>query len=236
MDGPWLLGLDMPRYLPFLTHADNRNLRETAYRAHVSRASSGDLDNRELIEEILQLRLEQAKRLGYAHWADRSLASKMARDVDAVEGLLEELRSAAYPAAERELADLKDCARRHGAPEAADLAAWDISYWSERLRKERFDLDQKRCAPGSHCLRFLTGCSASAGASSMLRSVPLTVRLRSGTTMFVSSGFCSIKHRWRRSTSTLLAVLPANAEAHGWMNASGAARRPMVCPCCPLPI
>ena len=160
VDGPWLLGLDMPRYLPFLTHANNRKLRETAYRAHVSRASSGDLDNRKLIEEILQLRLEQAKRLGYAHWADRSLASKMARDVDAVEGLLEELRSAAYPSAERELADLKDCARRHGAPEAADLAAWDIPYWSERLRKERFDLDQEALRPWFPLPQVLDGLFA----------------------------------------------------------------------------
>ena len=62
--GPWRLGLDMPRYIPFLTHADNRDLRETVYRAHVGRASSGDLDNSSLIESILSLRAEQAKSLG----------------------------------------------------------------------------------------------------------------------------------------------------------------------------
>jgi len=146
-DGPWLLGLDMPRYLPFLTHAETRDLRETVYRAHVSRASSGELDNSGLIEEILRLRIEQAQRLGYSHWAERSLASKMADDVDAVEALLEELRIAAYPAAERELADLKDCATRHGAAEANDLAPWDLPFWSERLRQERFDLDQEALRP-----------------------------------------------------------------------------------------
>ena len=141
--GPWLLGLDMPRYLPFLTHANNRSLREKAYRAHVGRASSGEHDNRALIEEILSLRGEQATRLGYAHWADVSLASKMAKDVDAVEGLLEELRVAAFPAAERELDDLKALAQRHGAAEAEELAPWDLPYWSEKLRQERFDLDQE---------------------------------------------------------------------------------------------
>ncbi|MED5384603.1 MAG: M3 family metallopeptidase [Cyanobacteriota bacterium] len=146
-DGPWLLGLDMPRYLPFLTHAEDRGLRETIYRAHVSRASSGELDNRDLIDEILRLRIEQARRLGYAHWAERSLASKMAEDVDAVEALLEELRIAAYPAAERELEDLRDCATRHGAAEANDLAPWDLPFWSERLRRERFDLDQEALRP-----------------------------------------------------------------------------------------
>ena len=145
--GPWLLGLDMPRYLPFLTHASNRSVRETAYRAHVGRASSGEHDNRALIEEILSLRGQQAARLGYAHWADVSLASKMAKDVDAVEGLLEELRVAAFPAAERELDDLKAIARGHGAAEAKDLAPWDLPYWSEKLRQERFDLDQEALRP-----------------------------------------------------------------------------------------
>ena len=145
--GPWLLGLDMPRYLPFLTHAENRGLRETVYRAHVSRASHGDLDNRALIEEILRLRIDQAARLGYAHWAERSLANKMAADVDAVEALLEELRKAAFPAAQKELDDLKDCARRHGASESDYLAPWDLPFWSERLRKERFDLDQEALRP-----------------------------------------------------------------------------------------
>ena len=145
--GPWLLGLDMPRYLPFLTHASNRSVRETAYRAHVGRASSGEHDNRALIEEILSLRGQQATRLGYAHWADVSLASKMAKDVDAVEGLLEELRVAAFPAAERELDDLKALAQRHGAAEADELAPWDLPYWSEKLRQERFDLDQEALRP-----------------------------------------------------------------------------------------
>ena len=146
-DGPWLLGLDMPRYIPFITHADCRSLRETAYRAHVGRASSGDLDNRALIEEILKLKRQQAERLGYAHWADLSLSGKMADDVAAVEALLEELRAAAFPTAEQELDDLRSIARRHGAPEASDLAPWDLTYWAEKLRRERFDLDQEALRP-----------------------------------------------------------------------------------------
>ena len=145
--GPWRLGLDMPRFLPVLTHADNRQLRETLYRAHVSRASQGELDNTPLIEEILSLRREQAIRLGYRHWAELSLAGKMAEDVDAVEGLLEELRAAAYPAALRELDDLQACALHHGAPEAESLEPWDVGYWSEKLRQERFDLNQEALRP-----------------------------------------------------------------------------------------
>ena len=145
--GPWLVGLDMPRYTPVRTHADDRSLRETVYRAYVSRASQADLDNAPLIEEILGLRREQAQRLGYSHWAELSLASKMADDVPAVEALLGELRAAAYPAAETELEELKACAIRHGAAEADALAPWDITYWSERLRRERFDLDQEALRP-----------------------------------------------------------------------------------------
>ena len=145
--GPWLVGLDMPRYIPVLTHADDRSLRETVYRAHVSRASQGNLDNAPLIEEILGLRRDQAQRLGYGHWAELSLASKMAEDVSAVEALLEELRAAAYPAAEKELEELKACAQRHGTTEADALAPWDVTYWSEKLRRERFDLDQEALRP-----------------------------------------------------------------------------------------
>ena len=156
-EGPWLLGLDLPRYLPFLTHAEDRGLRETAYRAHVSRASQGEFDNAPLIEEILTLRGQQARRLGYEHWAEVSLASKMADDVPSVEALLEELRSAAYPAAERELKDLQDCARRHGAAEADQLAPWDLTYWSEQLRRERFDLDQEALRPWFPLPRVLDG-------------------------------------------------------------------------------
>jgi len=146
-DGPWRLGLDMPRYLPVLTHADNRSLRETVYRAQVSRSSSGELDNTPLIEEILDLRTHQAARLGYQNWAERSLASKMADNVGAVEQLLEELRVAALPVAEQEIDELKTCARRHGATEADDFSPWDVSYWAEKLRQERFNLNQEALRP-----------------------------------------------------------------------------------------
>ena len=146
-EGPWRLGLDMPRFIPVITHAKDRNLRETVYKAHVSRASGGDLDNAPLIEEILQLRREQATRLGYANWAELSLASKMADDVPAVESLLEELRASAMPVAQKELQELRECARSHGAAEADALAPWDVSHWAEQLRRERFDLDQEALRP-----------------------------------------------------------------------------------------
>ena len=145
--GPWRLGLDMPRYVPFLRYSRRRDLREQAYRAHVSRASQGELDNRPLLERILTLKREQAQRLGFSHWADLSLASKMADSVEAVEQLLEELRAAAHPIALSELESLRAFAAEEAGPEAADLQPWDVSVWADRLRKRDFDLDSEALRP-----------------------------------------------------------------------------------------
>ncbi|WP_255107878.1 M3 family metallopeptidase [Synechococcus sp. RedBA-s] len=161
--GPWLLGLDMPRAMPFLKYSHRRDLREQLYKAQVSRASSGDLDNRPLIERILTLKGEQALRLGYATWAEVSLASKMAHSVDAVEGLLEDLRAAAFPAAQRELQALAACAGRQGAPEAAELRPWDVSFWAEVLRRESFDLHGEALRPWFPLPRVLDGLFALCG-------------------------------------------------------------------------
>jgi oligopeptidase A len=143
----WRLGLDMPRVVPFLKYSQRRDLREKLYRAQVGRASSGELDNNPLIVQILELKLEQAQLLGYANWAEVSLAPKMAGSVFEVEGLLEDLRAAAYPVAQQEIAALAACAGRHGAPEAAELKPWDVSYWAEVLRQESFDLDSEALRP-----------------------------------------------------------------------------------------
>jgi oligopeptidase A len=143
----WLMGLDMPRVVPFLKYSQRRDLRETVYKAQVARASSGALDNTPLITQILTLKGQQAQRLGYANWAEVSLASKMAGSVAEVEQLLEELRAAAYPVAAAELDALRACAARHGAPEAGDLKPWDVAYWAEILRQESFALDSEALRP-----------------------------------------------------------------------------------------
>ena len=170
--GPWQLGLDAPRYGPFLQYSTRRDLREQAYRAFVGRASGADLDNRPLIERILRLRGEQARRLGFAHWADLSLSKKMADSVESVERLLEDLRAAAYPMAQRELAALADCAARHGAPEATDLKPWDVHFWAERLRRERFDLDSEALRPWFPLPRVLDGLFALCGRLFAIRIEP----------------------------------------------------------------
>ncbi|MFZ9148844.1 MAG: M3 family metallopeptidase [Vulcanococcus sp.] len=161
--GPWLMGLDMPRYAPFMQYSQRRDLRQQVYTAHISRASGheGDaLNNWPLIEDILRLRSEQAQRLGYANWAEVSIAAKMADSEQAVETLLEELREAAYPIAQQELTALAKCARRHGAEEADQLKPWDISFWAECLRKESFELDSEALRPWFPLPQVLDGLFA----------------------------------------------------------------------------
>jgi len=137
----------MPRYIPFQTYARDRRLREKVYRAFVSRASDGKLNNKKIIEEILVLRNKQAKQLGYKNWCEISLATKMADNEEAVETLLEELRLAAMPHAEKELIQLRECAKRNGENNDFELSPWDISFWAEVLRKEKYDLDQEKLRP-----------------------------------------------------------------------------------------
>ena len=158
--GPWLLGLDMPRFAPFLQYSRRRELRETVYRAQVSRASGEEGGNWPVITRILELRREQAQRLGYANWAEVSLASKMASSEAEVERLLEDLRAAAFPAAQRELAELQACAARAGAPEASDFQPWDVSFWAEVRRKELFELDSEALRPWFPLPRVLEGLFA----------------------------------------------------------------------------
>ncbi|MFZ0409232.1 MAG: M3 family metallopeptidase [Cyanobium sp.] len=169
--GPWLMGLDYPRFGPFMQYSRRRDLRERVYKAQVSRASgeasepllngpepTAPVDsNGPVIERILSLRLEQAHRLGYANWAEVSLAAKMAESIAEVEGLLEDLRAAAHPIAVQELADLRACAERHAAAEAADLRPWDVSFWADHLRRERFDLDSEALRPWFPLPRVLDG-------------------------------------------------------------------------------
>ena len=156
-EGPWLLGLDMPRFGPFLKYSRRRDLREIAYKAHVSRASGETDGNWPAIERILTLRQQQAHQLGHGSWAEVSLASKMAGSVTEVEVLLEDLRTAAYPVALLELEALRACAAREGAPEAADLKPWDVSFWAEVRRQEAFDLDSEALRPWFPLPRVLDG-------------------------------------------------------------------------------
>ncbi|XP_061336893.1 probable cytosolic oligopeptidase A [Gastrolobium bilobum] len=145
-NGPWVITLDAPSFIAVMQHARNRSLREEVYRAYIARASSGDLDNTEIIEQILKLRLEKAKLLNYNNYAEVSMATKMAT-VDKAEELLEKLRRASWDAAVQDIEDLKIFSRSQGALEADDLKHWDISFWSERLRESKYDINEEELRP-----------------------------------------------------------------------------------------
>lgn len=145
--GPWRITLDYPSYIPFLQHSRRRDLREKLYRAFITRASEGDLDNTANIERILALRHEMAHLLGYNTYAELSIARKMAPSVEAIERLMEELRSASYNKAVEELDDLRAFANVKNAPEADNLMHWDTAFWSERIREERYGLSDEELRP-----------------------------------------------------------------------------------------
>ena len=145
--GPWVITLDFPSFVPFLKHSQRRDLREKVYRAYITRASSGELDNRSIIQRILTLRKEKADILGFENYARLSLARKMAPSVEAVEKLLEELRQASYDAAVSEHEELKAFAKNQGAPEADDLKHWDINFWAERQREAKFAFNAEELRP-----------------------------------------------------------------------------------------
>ncbi|MDD1421484.1 M3 family metallopeptidase [Dolichospermum sp. ST_sed1] len=145
--GPWHITLDFPSYFPFMQHSTRRDLREKLYKAYITRASSGELDNNPLIIRILELRKELAQLIGFETFAELSLASKMAKDVPSVEKLLEELRQASYNAAVKDIEKLKAFAKAKGAAEAENLQHWDISFWAERQREEKFAFTAEELLP-----------------------------------------------------------------------------------------
>ncbi len=140
----WKFTLQMPSYLPVMQYADDRAMREAMYRANATRASEfgkPEWDNTPLIARILKLRKEDAALLGYANFAEVSLVPKMARTPEQVIEFLHDLAVRARPFAERDLAELRDYARRQLGLET--LEAWDMAYASEQLRAERYSFSDQ---------------------------------------------------------------------------------------------
>ena len=145
----WLLTLDAPVFIAVISHCKNAELRKEMYIAWTTKASdqgpqAGQFDNTAIMDEILNLRHEQAQLLGFANFGEESLATKMARDVNEVIQFLEDLAKRAKPQAEQELAELRAFAAEKGAD---DLNPWDIGFWSERLREERYSISEEELRP-----------------------------------------------------------------------------------------
>jgi oligopeptidase A len=145
----WLLTLEFPSYIAVMTHADSRDLRREVYEAYVTRASdagpdAGRWDNSEVMERILALRHELARLTGFANFAARSLATKMVKRPQQVLDFLNDLALRSRPRAFRELGDIRSYACGCG---LEDLQAWDIPYYSEKLRRERYAVSQEDLKP-----------------------------------------------------------------------------------------
>ncbi|KAG7341793.1 oligopeptidase A [Nitzschia inconspicua] len=150
--GPWRITLDMPSYIPAMSHLKDRELREQVYKAYLQRSSEihGDKNNVPLIYEILTLRKEMAKLVGFNNYAELSLAKKMAPSVESVEELTDLIAEKAVPAAKKELEEITALAKEQGGEEYANidkLEPWDVTFWSERLKESKFDMTEEELRP-----------------------------------------------------------------------------------------
>jgi oligopeptidase A len=154
----WKFTLHFPSYLPVLQYAQNRELRETLYRAYATRASEvgkPEWDNTPIISQILKLRLEAAQLLGFANYAELSVETKMAESASQVNDFLHDLAQKAKPYALRDKAELDEYAAKLG---IIDMQAWDVAYASEKLREEKYafsDLEVKQYFPENKVLAGL---------------------------------------------------------------------------------
>ncbi|WP_297763846.1 M3 family metallopeptidase [uncultured Muriicola sp.] len=142
----WLITLDYPSYIPFMTYATNRDLRKKLAIAFGSKGFHNDkLDNQELVIKIANLRHKRATLLGYASHAHFVLEERMAETPQKVQSFLEELLEKAKPAAKIEFDELKEFANQEDG--ISDLYKWDGSYYAEKLKQKRFDLDDEKLKP-----------------------------------------------------------------------------------------
>lgn len=142
----WIFDISMPSFVPFMKYADNRELRKEIYLAYGSKSFKGDeFDNQENVKRITQLRLETANLLGYDCYADYVLERRMAMNPEGVYGLLDDLYAASYKVALEEKAEIQKYANKIGFD--GEIMPWDWSYYSEKLKVEKFDLNDEMLKP-----------------------------------------------------------------------------------------
>ncbi len=145
-EGKWLFTLHNASRLPFLQYADNRDLREKMYKAYINRGNNNDKnDNKQIIKDILTLRLEKAKLLGYDCYSAFVLDNTMAKTPQTVMDFLGNLWQYALPKAKAEAAELQKLMDKEG--KGQKLEAWDWWYYTEKLRKEKYNLEEDKIKP-----------------------------------------------------------------------------------------
>ena len=142
----WIFTLHFPSYIPFMQYSDKRELREKMLKAYTSRSFRGnDHDNRSLVQEITNLRLEIAEILGYNNFAEMILGDRMAENPAKVQSFLDELYNASHPAALRDYENIRKFARENGFKD--EIERWDWAYFSEKLKKAKYDIDDEILKP-----------------------------------------------------------------------------------------
>ena len=159
----WMITLQFPSYIAVMTYAENRELRNEVYQAFATRASdqgpnAGSWDNGKIMEKTLALRHEKACLLGFSSYAELSLATKMADSPEQVISFLEDLADKSWRQARKDLAELKEYAKEyHG---INDLQAWDVSFYSEKMRQHYYQLSQEEVKAYFPITRVLPGLFA----------------------------------------------------------------------------
>jgi oligopeptidase A len=146
MEG-WRFTLQAPSYIALMTYLDDRGIREQVYHAYNVRAAGGDWDNRPLIRDILALRREKARLLGFRDFADFALDDRMAKNGARAREFLESLRARSEAAFRRENEELQAFGRRLEGPDAPELEPWDIAYYAEKMRQALYDFDEEALRP-----------------------------------------------------------------------------------------
>jgi len=145
-EGKWIFTIQNSSKIPFLTYADNRELRKELLMAYTTKCNHNDsLDNKKIIAEIINLRIKRAKLLGYNNHAAYVLEETMAKNADNVFKLMNEVWKAALPTAKNEVKELQKLIDKEGGK--FKLEAWDWWYYAEKLRKEKYDLDEELLRP-----------------------------------------------------------------------------------------
>lgn len=146
MDGKWLFTLQAPSYFPFMTYADNRGLREKMFRGYMLRGNNdNDRDNKKIVSDIVRLRVERARLLGYKSHADYVLERNMAKNPEKVMSFLDQIWAAALPVAKEEAAAQQ--ALIDAGNGGFKLEPWDWFYYTEKIRKQKYDISDEEVRP-----------------------------------------------------------------------------------------
>lgn len=139
--------LQAPSYNAIVMYLDDRSVREKLYRGNISRATQGAYDNRPIVRQILELRQEKAKLLGFASFADLVLEDRMAHKGETARKFVATLRERAWTQFQKENAELETFRRDLEGPSAPSLAPWDVPYYAEKLRRAKYDFDDESLRP-----------------------------------------------------------------------------------------